>query len=203
MEISINFKTILRKLMRVKCPIKKLDVISNFDSKDIPIGYIPGTFVKLEKQFKEVIKVNIPEKVKIGYKDYKITKVDNKFVSEDDKVCYGDIEFDKGNINIATIYDEDQQKCTLIHECLHGIDNMVEADLTEDQVRLIAKGLYDFIKSNPQLFIDSDNNTIVKTREWCNGSKEITININNGENIEEVVEKIKNTLIKQDLINGR
>lgn len=183
MEISIIFKTILRKLMRVRS-----------HNKDTPIGYKPGTFIKLEKPFKEVIKVNIPEKVKIGYKDYKITKVDNKLVSEDDKVCYGNIEHDKANINIATIYDEDQQKCTLVHECLHGIDEMVETGLTEDQVRLIAKGLYDFIKSNPQLFININNDIKIKTREWCNGTTEINIKVSDVSSPEEVAEKVKNAM---------
>lgn len=195
MGISKIFKTILRKLMRVKSPtkehLKRLDGIFNFEFKDTSMVYKLGTFIKLEKPFKEVIKVNIPEKVKIGYKDYKITKVDNKLVSEDDKVCYGNIEYDKANINIATIYDEDQQKCTLIHECLHGIDNMVEADLTEDQVRLIAKGLYDFIKTNPQLFINNGNNEFT---DWGNGDKEIIINISNSESPKEIAKRVKKAI---------
>lgn len=95
--------------------------------------------------------MNMPEVVKIGYKDYRVNKVNDNVVYEN-KVCYGNIEYDKGEINISTLYSEDQQKCTFIHECLHGIDDIVEANLTEDQVRLIAKGLYDFIKLNTNMF---------------------------------------------------
>ena len=95
--------------------------------------------------------MNIPSKVKIGYKDYTVNKIDNTVVA-DNQVCYGNIDFDEGIITISTLYHEDQQKCTFIHECLHGIDEIVEAKLTEDQVRLISKGLYDFIKINPEVF---------------------------------------------------
>lgn len=139
--------------------------------------------------------MNIPEKVKIGYKDYKITELETKLVSEDDKVCYGNIEYDKANINISTIYDEDQQNCTFIHECLHGIDELVESNLTEDQVRLISKGLYDFIKSNPQIFIDNQIKTT--TRKLCDGTKKNTINISNAERPEEVTKKVKDYSIKK------
>lgn len=95
--------------------------------------------------------MNLVDKVKIGYKDYKINMVNGNVV-DGAKVCYGTIEYNNGNINLSTLHDIEQQKCTLIHECLHGIDDVVEADLTEDQVRLMAKGLYAFIKDNPNLF---------------------------------------------------
>lgn len=104
--------------------------------------------------------MNIPKKVNIGYKDYTVNKV-NDYVVEDNKVCYGNIEFDEGQINISTLYTEEQQKCTFIHECLHGIDDIVEANLTEDQVRLMSKGLYDFIKSNSNIFIEKDIKTSI------------------------------------------
>lgn len=94
----------------------------------------------------------IPNKVKIGYKDYDVTLVDGKLVSSENEICYGLIEYDKASIKIAKENDIDQQKCALIHECLHGIDNLFETNLSEDQIRLISKGLYDFIKTNPSIF---------------------------------------------------
>ena len=97
--------------------------------------------------------LKIPDKVKIAFNEYTVTMVDS-YVIVDDKVCYGNIEYSKGNINISNIYSEDLQKCTLIHECLHGIDEVVEAELTEDQIRLMAKGLYVFVKDNPEIFKD-------------------------------------------------
>lgn len=93
----------------------------------------------------------IPENVKIGYKDYKVNIVDGDVV-DGNKVCYGNIEYENGNINISSLYSKDQQKCTFIHECMHGIDDIVEAGLDEDQIRKISKGLYQFIKDNPGIF---------------------------------------------------
>ena len=45
----------------------------------------------------------------------------------------------------------DQQKDTLIHECLHAIDHEMDTGLRERQIRLIATGLLHFIRSNPEL----------------------------------------------------
>lgn len=91
--------------------------------------------------------MNIPKNVKIGYKDFEVNLVPNKVIDED-VICYGNINHNDQIINISSLYGEDQQKMTFIHECLHGIDDMAETDLTEDQVRKLAKGLYSFIKDN-------------------------------------------------------
>lgn len=93
----------------------------------------------------------IPEEVKIGYKTFKVNMIDANVI-DGNKVCYGTIQHDNGSINIATLYSEDQQKCTFIHECLHGIDDIVETELTEDQVRKLAKGIYSFIIDNENIF---------------------------------------------------
>lgn len=111
--------------------------------------------------------MEIPNRVKIGYKDYKVNKVEDNVIVND-STCYGKIDFDKDSIDISALYSEEQQKCTFIHECLHGIDENVETDLTEDQIRKIGKGLYDFIKSNPNIFIDnetdkSENDSTIRT----------------------------------------
>jgi ferredoxin len=95
--------------------------------------------------------LNIPDKVKIGYKDFKVNMVEDHVIDEG-MICYGNIEYDKGNINISTLHSEDQQKCIFIHECLHGIDDVFEIGLDEAQVRKIAKGICAFIRDNPDLF---------------------------------------------------
>lgn len=97
--------------------------------------------------------MNIPIKVKIGFKDYEVKKIDG-VVADGNSVCYGTINYDDGDINLSTNYSQDQQKWTFIHECVHGIDDMVETELTEDQTRKFAKGLYGFIKDNPGIFKD-------------------------------------------------
>lgn len=98
-----------------------------------------------------MIILNIASEVKIGYKNYKVNMVDGDVV-DNNSVCYGNIKFDEGNINISKLYSKDQQECTLIHECLHGIDDIVEAGLNEEQIRKLGKGLYAFIKDNPDMF---------------------------------------------------
>lgn len=97
--------------------------------------------------------MNIPKTVKIGFNDYKVNMSDKPIV-QNDALCHGTIEFYTGKINILAENSLDMQKCTLIHEILHGIDNVVEAELTEDQIRLMGKGVYAFIKDNPSMFID-------------------------------------------------
>lgn len=115
--------------------------------------------------------MNIPSKVKIGYREYTVNKVNDNVVY-DNSVCYGNIEYDRGVINISTLHHEEQQKCTFIHECLHGIDEIVEAKLTEDQVRLISKGLYDFIKTNPDVFEEELKESITNSKKTCSNEKE-------------------------------
>lgn len=95
--------------------------------------------------------MNIPSMIKIEYNDYKVN-LRNGVVIKDEALCFGKIDYRKCIIDISTDYAEDVQKCTFIHECLHGIDEVVEAELTEDQVRLMAKGLYSLIKNNPNIF---------------------------------------------------
>jgi len=95
--------------------------------------------------------MNMPSEVKIGYKTYKVNIIDGNVV-DGNKVCYGIIKYDDGDINISNLYSKDQQECTVIHECLHGIDDIVEAELSEEQIRRISKGLYAFIKDNPEIF---------------------------------------------------
>lgn len=45
--------------------------------------------------------------MQIGYRIYKVNLIDDHVVDET-KVCYGNIEYDKGEINISTLYSEDQ-----------------------------------------------------------------------------------------------
>ncbi|MDF2805021.1 MAG: hypothetical protein K0S61_4926 [Anaerocolumna sp.] len=106
--------------------------------------------------------MNIPESVKIGFKDYKINKVDGDVI-DGTAVCYGNIKFDDGIINIANKYSTDQVNCTLFHEVIHGIDDNFDIGLSEEQTQKLGKGLYGFIKDNPLIFKDKmiDANSII------------------------------------------
>ena len=94
----------------------------------------------------------IPDKVKIGFKDYIVNKIDGPVVSGD-SVCYGDVAYDTGIIRLQNAnLSKDMKQCCLIHECIHAIDDITEIGLTEEQVRKLSKGLYGFIKDNPEVF---------------------------------------------------
>jgi hypothetical protein len=96
--------------------------------------------------------MNIPNKVKIGFKDYVVNRVDGPVIS-DRLVCYGDITYDTGVIRLQNVdLSEDMEQCAFIHECVHGIDDVAETNLTEEQVEKFSKGLYALIKDNPEIF---------------------------------------------------
>lgn len=97
--------------------------------------------------------MKITDTVEIGYKNYNVNMIDGNVI-DGNKVCYGNIEYDNGNINLSKLYSNDQIKCTFIHECLHGIDEIMETNLDEEQVRKLSKGIYQFIKDNPKIFQD-------------------------------------------------
>lgn len=86
------------------------------------------------------------KKIKIGYRDYKIKEKNNLIV--DGEECYGMIETDKEIITLNKRLDKKLKTETLIHEVVHGISEMYEADLTEDQVNRISKGLYIVLRDN-------------------------------------------------------
>lgn len=93
------------------------------------------------------------DKVKIGWKDYKVIKTSPEMsLNSENGICYGKIFYDKRNIYVNDDYDEEQQKVTLLHEVLHGVDEIYRLSLSEDQIVGLAHGLYALIKDNPTLF---------------------------------------------------
>lgn len=97
--------------------------------------------------------INVLDKVKIGWKDYKVIKSKPEMaLNSDGGICYGKIFYDKREIYINDDYDEEQQKVTLLHEVLHGVDEIYGLGLSEDQVEGLGHGLYALIKDNPTLF---------------------------------------------------
>lgn len=97
--------------------------------------------------------MNIPKKIKIGWKEYEIEQVDEKGqLIVDAGTCYGEIEYDDQVIRLNKNYGDEQKKATLIHEILHGISNMYTLDMTEDLVTKLANALYIVMKDNPNLF---------------------------------------------------
>lgn len=97
--------------------------------------------------------MNIPEKIKIGWKEYTIEHADTReMLIINGGVCYGEIEYDDQVIRLNKNYGDEQKKATLIHEILHGISNMYTLDMTEDLITKLANALYIVMKDNPNLF---------------------------------------------------
>lgn len=96
--------------------------------------------------------MQIPNKIKVGYKDYEVLKVES--LDDGTNLLYGEVIYDKEQIKISKNYCDNQQKCTLIHEVLHAIDNMNNIGLEEEQVIKLGKGIYQLIKDNPSMFIE-------------------------------------------------
>jgi hypothetical protein len=94
--------------------------------------------------------VNIPENIKVGYKDYKVVKVNN--LDDGTNLLFGEVTYVDEVIKLANKYPENQMKLTLIHELVHAVDDMLGIDLKEEQVVKLGTGLYQVIKDNPDMF---------------------------------------------------
>lgn len=97
------------------------------------------------------------DKIKIGWKEYDVVLTEPICtLAEDTAERYGEIDFDNLVININSQVSKEEQKNTLIHEVLHGIENMYGIDLGEDKVDRLSNALYTVLKDN--------NLEIVKSR---------------------------------------
>ena len=64
---------------------------------------------------------------------------------------FGSCDSVKCEIKIDPKAHLDQQKDTLLHECLHAIDHEMDTKMSERQVRLTATGLLPFLRANPEI----------------------------------------------------
>jgi hypothetical protein len=94
--------------------------------------------------------MNIPDKVKIGGFEYDIIKKDA--VSTGTAVCFGTHSFQDLSIEISTLYPDQVQAATLIHEVLHALAYLNGVDLKESEVEVLGNALYAFIVDNPEVF---------------------------------------------------
>lgn len=102
--------------------------------------------------------MKIPERVKIGHKNFKV-KLSDKLLYVMGKPIYGkidndicEVEIDIGREDTGGIKSEDQNNCTFIHEILHGLDVFLDIGLKENQIEKLGKGLCLFIQDNPEVF---------------------------------------------------
>lgn len=94
--------------------------------------------------------MKIPEKVKILYKEYSVSEIDNLHNEYGD--LYGEIRYLPEKISLNAISSNEQKKATLIHEIVHGMDEMYNIGLKEKQVEKLGNAFYMLIQDNPQLF---------------------------------------------------
>lgn len=91
----------------------------------------------------------VPDRIKIGWKEYVIQKDEPKqtlFI--DGKECYGTIDYDNQVITLSNRNNTAQDEVTLIHEVLHGIDNMHALGLGENTIERLADAIYTVLLSN-------------------------------------------------------
>lgn len=91
--------------------------------------------------------------VKIRNMHYDVNTVDYTVLNG--QLCYGLIDYNKLEIQIAKDIPLEKQRETLWHEILHGITNEYNIDLSnddeEDIIDEISKGIVQVLHDNPEL----------------------------------------------------
>lgn len=90
------------------------------------------------------------EEVKVGYKYYKVKEEQN--MHEREAELQGQIRYLEQEIALREDISEESKEATLVHECLHALDEMYGIGLSEEQVERLGNALYMFIEDNPQMF---------------------------------------------------
>lgn len=98
--------------------------------------------------------MKMPESVKVGPYTYAIERHE-KVLNESNEALYGDIAFGPQVIRIRSELSGDRAATILFHEALHGISELVYADLSEKQVLRIVPALYAFLRDNHLLREDA------------------------------------------------
>lgn len=98
--------------------------------------------------------MRIPDKVKILYKEYGIEEQNNLHDNGGD--LYGQIHYLPEKILLNSESSQEQKQATLIHEIVHGLDEMYCIGLKEKQVEKLGNAFYMLICDNPQLFKEEE-----------------------------------------------
>ena len=95
--------------------------------------------------------MNIPESVKIGNLNYKVSFVNR--VDNGDARVDGQITYDALTIKLKPIEDNKEYvESVFIHEVVHGIFESMNLEQTEDIVDRLSKGFHQVILDNPNMF---------------------------------------------------
>lgn len=89
------------------------------------------------------------DRIKIGWKEYRVSVVEpDHSLILDGKECCGTINFDSSTIHLNGLMSNEENKNTLIHEILHGIEDMYGIELGEDKVDRLGNALFTILKDN-------------------------------------------------------
>lgn len=94
--------------------------------------------------------MNIPEKVKVLYKEYTIEEQEN--LHDDGTDLYGQVHYLPEKILLNIDSSDEQKKATLIHELIHALDEMYCIKLEENLVEKLGTAMYMLIRDNPNMF---------------------------------------------------
>jgi len=86
------------------------------------------------------------DKIKIGWKVYDIKKSESALNSGDE--LYGQIDYNTQVITLRAQNSMEQDECTLIHEILHGVDDIYGFGFEEDVVERLSNALYALVVDN-------------------------------------------------------
>ena len=94
--------------------------------------------------------MKIPNKVRILYKKYDVGFEPN--LHDENGDLYGQILYVPEKIMLNLAGSREQQKATLLHEVVHGLDELYGIGLKEEQVEKLGTAMYMLVKDNPEMF---------------------------------------------------
>ena len=95
----------------------------------------------------------IPDSVNILFKKYTVCR-DNNMRDDKGNLLYGQIDHIEQMITLNEDAGLEQQKATLMHEMVHGLDDLYSIGLKEKQVEKLGTALYMLVRDNPEMFAE-------------------------------------------------
>lgn len=93
----------------------------------------------------------IPDYVSVIGKKFQVIQVDKSDLDTLEDESDGECEYAQQTIKIRMGRAPDCVKDTLLHECIHAIEDSLNLELTENQVARLATGLIGLFNDNPAL----------------------------------------------------
>lgn len=95
----------------------------------------------------------IPDSAQILYKKYTVG-FDSNVRDDKGDLLYGQIDHIEQLITLNEDAGLEQQKATLMHEMVHGLDELYGIGLKEKQVEKLGVALYMLVRDNPGMFTE-------------------------------------------------